>query len=45
MLSLLVTTPMDKPVKEADQTGELVWIIREESPIYLEIARFVKKLT
>jgi CO dehydrogenase maturation factor len=43
-LSLLATIPEDEQLRKADQTGESVWNIPEESPIYLEIDRFMKKL-
>lgn len=43
-LSLLATIPEDEQLRKADQTGESVWNIPEESPIYLEINRFMKKL-
>lgn len=43
-LPLLATIPEDEKLRMADQTGEPVWNIPEESPIYLEIDRFMKKL-
>ena len=43
-LSLLATIPEDEQLRKIDQTGEPVWNIPEESPIYLEIDRFMKKL-
>ncbi len=43
-LSLLATIPEDEQLRKADQTGEPVWNIPEESLIYLEIDRFMKKL-
>ncbi|MGD9344480.1 MAG: AAA family ATPase [Candidatus Aminicenantes bacterium] len=43
-LSLLATIPEDEQLRKLDQTGEPVWNIPEESPICLEIDRFMKKL-
>jgi CO dehydrogenase maturation factor len=43
-LSLLATIPEDEQLRKSDQTGEPVWNIPEESSIYLEIDRFMKKL-
>lgn len=43
-LSLLATIPEDESLMKFDQTGEPVWNIPAESPIYLEIDRFMKKL-
>jgi CO dehydrogenase maturation factor len=43
-LPILATIPEDEQLRKLDQTGEPVWNIPEESPIYLEIDRFMKKL-
>ena len=43
-LSLLATIPEDEQLRKLDQTGKPVWNIPEESPIYFEIDRFMKKL-